>query len=419
MPSDIVVTNAAELQAALVNANNGRTIALHPGHYDVARTLVVPEGATLKGAGKMALGPDTLPRGIAPGSRTTLRALATLRGDILRLDNGAKIAGLVIEDRGEREGGNLVVVASTGVGARVAATIEDCELINPKPSAADISGPTGRALLVFTQTILGEHPPIPHEDAKIAVTLRRSIVRAAGNGSGVFAINFAARGRVVVRLQHNVIGGGLDATGGVSRPLPVTGAETVILSDRNLYRSDGVTPAAIGWQLHGGANPPIPDLQPAFTADNTLIMKSAGDGIEGFDTGIYAAGGWRQFDAAGAGLGPGPVNACHAHLTLDGTRIVSKVADLVMLGAHILFDEDAAAPLFTPGDNNRLYLSMRQAKGTGARANRYENVMATDGRALTPTIGGVGNRVEVFGNPDEFVVANSAIQPAPSPEDFI
>jgi hypothetical protein len=91
---DIVVTTAAELQAALSPANAGARILVQAGVYDVSQALTVPDGAALVGEGVMIFDQSGLPTGFDPIGRTLVRATAGLVGDILTLGDGAAIEGL-------------------------------------------------------------------------------------------------------------------------------------------------------------------------------------------------------------------------------------------------------------------------------------------------------------------------------------
>ena len=110
-----------------------------------------------------------------------------------------------------------------------------------------------------------------------------SIVRSpAGGIGGLFAINFASQSEVDLELRSNVIGGGLNATGGVGRPNAVTGSTVSIQSRRNLYRADNDAPQPNGWSLIGGTTAPIPGLASKASTFNALSMHSNDDTIEGF-----------------------------------------------------------------------------------------------------------------------------------------
>ena len=208
---DIVVTTAAELQSALSPANAGARILVRAGLYDVSQTLTVPDRATLVGEGVMSFDESGLPTGFQPSGATLLRATSALAGDVLTLGDGATIRGLVIEDVvGRLVGGHAVAVLSRAAGDFISARIEECEIVNP-----NLPGATGRGLTVQTR-----NPDLepPHEGAVLWVQMTRSIVRSPRGGFGVFAINFASHAEIRLNLESNVVGGGLNASGGVGRP---------------------------------------------------------------------------------------------------------------------------------------------------------------------------------------------------------
>jgi photosystem II stability/assembly factor-like uncharacterized protein len=393
----IVVTTAEELSAALVPANAGARILVSAGEYGVANPLTVPDGAILSGEGVMALDASKLPTGIVPAGRTALRAAADLEGDILTLGGGSVIRGLVIEDVQGRAAGNPVAVVSRAANDRVSARILECEIVNPNESGIASQGPTGRGLAVWTRNPnLGQDPP-PHEGARLGVQMTRSIVRSPAPGVGVFAINFASRGRIDLDLDSNVIGGGVDADGGVSRPDAVTLASVTIASRRSLYRSDSPDPTPIGWRLLGGTTAPIPGLASQASTSNTLRLHSNDDRIEGFGTGISAIGATR-FNPLSE---PSDSNAIE--LNLQGTLLQTASADLELLGASTFVDGVWA------GDGNSVHVVMRQSKGSGTRANVYANSAGNLG---------TGNKLEIAGSATAFAQTNEDIDPAPPAEFF-
>jgi hypothetical protein len=400
-PGPIVVTTTSELEAALSPSNAGREIRVRAGTYDLSHALVVPEDASVLGEGVMLVDESRLPYGFDPAGRTVLRATSALVGDIVTLGNGAVLRGLTIEDVSGRSGGNLVVVSSRAAGDSVASTIVECELINPNPSGVGAQGPTGRALLAITRNLnLGSNPP-PHEASVIAVRMSDSIVRAPAGGSGVFAINFASRSEVNVDLTRNVIGGNLDASGAASRPDGVAGAETVIESRFNLYRSDTAVPGPTGWLLHGGTDAPVAGLVPSATNSNVLRLRSIADRIEGFATAISATAGRRVSALAGGS------STNEIHLDMLGTVVQSTVADFALFGARSLVNG------VSPGDGNALRVWVRAVQGSGTRANQYAH-------SLTPLMDSLGldNRLEVVASPTAFARSNIDIEPGPGDEFF-
>jgi hypothetical protein len=392
----VVVTTAAELEAALVPANAGAQILVAEGEYAVSNPLTVPDDAILSGEGVMSFDGSGLPIGIAPSGRTVLRASATLAGDVLTLGNGSTLRNLVIEDVvGRQVAGNPVAVVSRVAGDFISATIAQCEIINPNPALVG----TGRGVAVMTRNLnLGLDPP-PHEGAVLHVEMMQSIVRSPGGGDGVFAINFASHSQIGLDLESNVIGGALGVSGGVGRPDAVTGAGVLIQSRRNLYRSDSPVPTAIGWALFGGADAPF--VVSGASTFNSLQIHSKNDTIEGFATGIAAAGG-RRFGALS-----GPISSNRVEMNLLGTRVVTTTADLRLSGARSLVDG------VFPDEGNTLHVVVHQASGSGPRANLYVD-------AATPSSGnlGAGNRLEIVGNANAFNQANDNFVPPPPAEFF-
>jgi len=397
----IVVTTTAELEAALVPANDGRRILVRAGEYVLSQALTVPDDATLVGEGDMSFDESGLPIGFEPAGRTVLKSTMALVGDVLTLGDGSTVRGFVIEDAAGRLTGNAVVVSSRAPGDSVSATVVECEIINPNPSGIVPQGPSGRGLLVITRNLnLGQAPP-PHEDAVLSARLQRSIIHAPAGGSGVFAINFASHAEIQLVLERNVIGGGLDANGGVSRPDAVTGASLSIQSTRNLYRSDSATPTAVGWRMSGGSTAPIPGLVSEASTSNSLQMQSSDDAIEGFATGVSAIGGLRSTATGGLIL------SNSLDLNFHGLQLATTTADLQLFGARSLVDG------VSPGDGNTLRMLLRQATGSGPRANQY-----ADSATPSMTNLGVGNELEMIGSIKAFVRTNDGIDPIPPAEFF-
>lgn len=395
-------------------AKVGTVFFLPSGVFIVKKPIVVPADSSLEGAGAMTFGPGDRPAGFAPGSATVLKADPSLVGDILALSDGARVSGVRIEDVSRvppTNAGNLIVVSSSKPGDRVAATVEDCELSNPNGSGQSVQrGPTGRAVLVFTRNLNADLAPPPDTESLVGLFMRHSIIESTGGGSGVFAINFASRSRVVLRLAQNVIGGGLDATGGVSRPDAVANSQVVIFSMLNQYRNDASS--GQGWSLRGGANPPGPAfrLPGITTVNNTLFIQSINDEITGFDVGIHAAAGWRPFYYDNSGTKKtGTVNQNRVSLILTNLKIGSVIADIELFGATAgQFGPSGSDPAsFTPGDDNQLQAVFSFGGGSaGVRANRYAHAdMVQTGLAKADA--GSGNRLQIHGIP-AFNIAPSA-----------
>ncbi len=407
LPNTIVVTTTAELQAALTPGNAGKRILVRAGEYETAQALTVPDDATLVGEGEMTFDDAGLPAGIGPAGRTVIRSTAALVGDILTLGDGSTLRNLVVEDVLGRQAaspplaGNPVVVSSRAPGDFVSALIVECELINPNPSGIGPQGPTGRALVGITKNPnLGSDPP-PHDGSTVLIEMKRSIVRSPGAGYGVFLINFSSHSEVRVVLRRNVIGGSLNASGGVSRPDAVTGSRTSIQSIGNLYRSEVATPGSSGWTLIGGTTAPIPGLASKASTFNSLDIHSNDDTIDGFAAGVSATGGFRP-----NALSESSSSNC-ADLNVHGLTLQSTSADFVLFGANSVVDG------VSPGDGNTVHLLLRKASGSGPRANQYADSWTPSGVGL-----GVGNELWITGSARAFERTNDDVDPIPPTEFF-
>ena len=406
----IVVQDASELEAAMSPEHAGRRIFVRAGSYAVSRPLVVPDGATLEGEGVMRLDDAGLPTGFAAGTGTTLRMTGRAPGDVLTLGDGASVRRLAIEDLPGRAG-NAIGVVSRRTGDRVAATIAETEIVNPNGHAVSPLGPTGCGVAVLTlNPNLGGDPP-PHAGATVGLRVTRTLIHspAIGIGCGVFAFNFAPSGEVSVTLAENVVGGGLIAAGGVSRPDLVHDSRTVVSSRRNLYRDD--TPDAcaarrVGWNLQGGAGVPAPMPMPNPGATrNELRVHSVGDRLEGFVTGVLATGG-RRFFGAPTAL---PVSDNSVELHLLGTLIVTPAcggADLRLAGALV------GNAGIEPGSGNTVRAVIVGVTGSGQRANAFASVLGPAG-PQPASLAGTGNRLTIAGSTRAFARTNDAIAPAP------
>jgi hypothetical protein len=413
----ILVTTSAELTAALTPENAGRRVHVRAGSYDLTQLLTVPDQMTLEGDGVMLFDEAGLPTGFAAGTRTTLTMTTNSPGDVLSLGNGASVRGLAIEDRLGRIG-NVIGVVSRSAGDAVSAAIDETEIVNPNGHIVVPAGPAGCGVAVLTQNPnLGADPPA-HEGAVIAAQVTRSLIHSlsAGTGCALFAFNFAALGSVSVTLDANVLGGGIIAQGGVSRPDPVHDSRTTIQSRRNLYRNDSpdlCTPQRFGWNVGGGSGTPVP-LPIGETTRNALRIHSVDDRLEGFTTGILATGGRRFFGSPTAGATTGN----SADLELIGTTITTPacggapyVSDLQLAGALV------GSPSLVPGDGNTLRAVIRGVTGSGSRSNVYADVMGLTG-PVAAEFQGIGNRLDFVGNPQSFGQTNRAIDPAPGAEFF-
>ncbi len=413
----IIVTNTAELVAALTPENAGRRIRLRAGSYPLTAPLVVPDSIALEGEGDMDFDGSGQPAGFAAGTATTLSMTANVPGNILTLGHRSAVRRLQIIDLAGRQG-NAIGVLSRAPGDAISARVAEVEIQNPNPHAIIPAGPVGCGLVVLTQNPgLGGAPP-PHEGASLAVRMSRSIVRspATGTGCGVFAFNFAAQGDVSVALTNNVIGGGIIANGGVSRTDAVHDASTRIYSVGNLYRDDSPNPCAaphLGWNLLGGSGAPVPLVLPE-TARNSLRIQSIGDQISGFPIGIVGAGGRRFFAAPTAGATTGNTLELHlfrSTITTPACGGAPFVADLRLSGASV------ASATLAPGDGNVLRATFVGVTGSGARANAFANVLGPTG-PLAAEFQGTGNQLEIAGTLNGFVRGNRSIEPLPAEEFF-
>jgi hypothetical protein len=410
----IVVGNTADLVAALSPGNAGRHILIRAGTYSLDAPVTVPDGVTLEGEGAMQFS-GGLPVGFGAGAHTTLTMSTDVPGNMVTLGNGSAIRRLQIVDLADRAGA-VVAVVSREPGDRVSATITESEIVNPNPNGISPAGPTGVGLVVLSlNPNLGDEPAA-HEGAAISAGMVRSLIRSPAGGVGVFAFNFAALGKVSVKLDGNVVGGGIFANGGVSRPDAVHDAQVWIESHRNLYRDeypDPCTEIHPGFNLLGGSGPPVP-LPVGETARNSLRVQSVEDRLEGFANGIVAVGSRRFFPSPIAG----PTTGNSTDLRLLGTKISTPscggapfVSDLDLAGA---FSADDA---LSPGDGNTLHVVMRGVIGSGSRSNHYGHSVGPSG-PLAPALQGSGNRLEIVGSPGGFASTNRQIDPAPGSEYF-
>jgi hypothetical protein len=403
--------------AALVPENAGRRIRVRSGSYNVSQPLVVPDGATLEGEGVMLMDASRLPSGFAAGTRTTLTMTSNAAGDVLTLGDGATVRALAIENMTGRVG-NAIGVVSRDAGDRVTATIAEVEIVNPNAHSVAPSGPTGCGVTVLSQNPNLGSDPAAHSGAVITATITRSLIHspATGTGCGLFAFNFAPFASVSVTLASNVVGGGIIANGGVSRPDAVHDSKTTIHSRRNLYRDDSPDPCVsrhLGWSVTGGSGTPAP-LPIGETARNAVSLRSLHDRVEGFATAILAVGGRRFFAPPVAG----PTTDNSVDLKLIGTTIstpvcggVLPVADFRLAGALV------SNPSLVPGDGNTLRAVIRGVTASGPRSNVYADVLGPTG-PLSPELQGAGNRLEIIGSLRAFARTNRAVDPAPGPEFF-
>jgi hypothetical protein len=395
----IDVNNANDLINALKPENAGRTIRLLSPEHKVDKTLVVPDGATLQGAGVMLFDDQGLPVKFKQGTTTTITAKPSLEGNLVTLGNQSSLRRLVLQgapppqeaDAGRSRFENVVAVASRRRDDIVSATIDECELINNDASDVGPDGPTGGAILAYTRNPKqGEAPP-PHVDAEVARALTRCIIST--KGKAVFAMNFASRGKITIRLRKNDIGGPLDVIGGLSRPDAVVGATTTIISHGNHYSLPPATDAREAWQIVGGSSSPLGGN--SNTNSNSASVESRDDQIKGFQVGIVAVGGRRLPGGGTCSNNKARLELLHMTVATNGT----DAADFEFMGALSFVASEA-------GDGNIVHVLVQKTTGSGRRENVYANGDL-----------GTRNRLVIVGSPAAFTRSNRNIIPAP-PDGF-
>ncbi len=398
----VLVSSTAELLAALSSPDPGGNIVLAAGEYELSSTLNVPDGITLTGHGTMTFDASSgLPSGFEPATRTVLKAARTLVGDVVVLGNQTRLIGLAIEDAAGRTGGSVVVVHSRRADDQIRSVLENCEIINPNPPSNSPQSVGGRALVLLTrnrETITSEFAP--EIGASVTVIMSHCIVRSP-RIAGVFVNNFSAHASTKLVLTESVIGGGVQLTGGTSRPDAVSGSTASIESRGNLYRADPGSSPVIGLQLYGGAGLPVPGVNVEPVTHNSIHFHSVDDRIEGFVNAIVARGSSRPLASSA------PISFNVAIIALHGTKLLSVRGDLNLAGAGSL----VAGTLSDAG--NVLRVLARGVTGSGPRTNFYGDVA---GPALTTF--GDGNRLEIIGSLHAFTHSNSGIMPPPPAEFF-
>ena len=402
--NDVYVTDSAGLQAAMVPANEGKRIFLAKAEYIVSATLVIPKGASLVGGGQMLYDDDRLPLGIVE-KLPRLRSAATLVGDIILLSDGVRVSGLVVEEArsAEATSGNLVVAQSNPERTPVSAEIDELELLAPHAPGIGADGPTRRGLLLWTRNLNRELPPEPESDTSVTAQMTNSIVRAPKGNSGIYVNNFAPHAGLSLTLVNNVIGGGLTANGGTSRGDVVQSSKAEIFSLGNLYRDDSTLDTTGIWIVGCSIAPGAASALPLPSVNDSLRMHSVRDRIDGFNAGIFAAGGRTDLPTGAAPSG------CTADVTLQGTSIRARDRGLRMVGAY--------APNNAPnnpfaGDHNELRVLMRGVEVNARRLNVFAN------QGPDSINGGIGNRLEIIGNTQAYESANDAGDPLPPEQLF-
>jgi hypothetical protein len=412
----LVVQTPQQLVAALQPGNAGRRIRILRGDYDVARPLVVPDGATLEGEGVMVTGPDGLPGGFEPGTATALRATGAFDGPLLTLGNRSAIRGLRLLDVGNAASqpalrrGNVVYLVSRAPRDVISASVDDCEIVTDQAIGFSEVGPHGHGLVILTLNPNLGAPPAAHAGVRLELAVRHSIVRTRV-GAAVFANNFAPDGEIRLRLEGNRFDGYLIASGGTTRPERVHDSRTVIESRANLYGRTGFD--RFGWHLLGASTSPhVQDAPGQGGARNSLRMNSRDDRIEGFRTGIRAAAARRL------GLTSEPLSDNRLEIDLRGTRIVTDgdaAADLVLRATVSEIEQEKAPMELAAGDRNVLRLKMAGVTGSGPRRNVFADVVGPLERANF----GMGNQLQVVGEAGSFRQSNQAIEPPPRPQQFV
>ncbi len=438
----IHVYDSAQLQAAMQPANAGRNVLVHEGEYTVSQTLVVPEGATVRGAGRMLYDQDGYPDGFAADSGTRLKASMDLVGDVVMLGNGSRIENILIRDiswagpiNGVQQGdctvaelscqgaperkrcctvnrGNLVLIGARAQNDVVSATINECEFVTPNFSGIAPSGPTGRSVAVLNRNVNLQQAPDPFTDSDVSAVVTNSIMRAQRLGSAVFAVNFAARSQIDLLLFRNKFHGGLDSNGGVSRPDLVTDSSTSIVSIGNLY-SSGVAGAGVGWQITGGSGAPIVFPVPAVTTErNRLDIISLRDRIEGWSEGVAATGGARYFPETS---GVGSTSNNQLTIQLYGTEFEdNSSSDLTLIAARSSAD-------YPTGNFNTLGLLSLNAHGDDNPGNFYSDgafFNPVGYNELSPQNRGEGNELAILGSLKTFLRTNDGFDDSAPPSEF-
>ena len=414
--SPLLVSTAAQLIAALQPANAGRRIELAAGEYAVDRPLLVPDGATLVGSGRMQVDAAGLPAGFEDGTATTLQVAVGFDGDVLTLGHGSALQRLRVvelantEALPKRRRGNMVFVGSRAPADTVTASVVACELVNPNAAGFTDIGPHGHGVVALTLNPALGAPPAAHEGALVNVRVQGSIIRTR-TGAAIFANNFAARGNIRLRLEDNRFAGYMTVGGGVSRPDAVIDSVTSVESRRNLYQRSAWS--RVGWLLLGGSTSPhFLEAGIPGASRTTLRIDSTDDRIEGFHHGIEAAAARR--------IGPqsSMLSDNRLELRLQGTRIATVgdgAADLVLTGTLSEAERWAVPGEFPAGDRNVLHAEMSGVQGGGPRRNVFATVLGP----AQPSNFGTGNRVSFVGSAVEFRRGNPGVDPAPGAEMFV
>lgn len=412
--SERIVTTITELEAALADATPGRILRLMPGEYLAERPLIVPDGVSVLGSGHMSFDTDGTPAALQPSDATTIRAADALAGDLMSLGDRTRLRGLrvVVPARtvhGESvPSGNAIVIGSRRAGDRVSAVMSECEILTESKFGADFEGPTGRGVMMVTRNPTTQ---LPHEGARLKLAVDASIVRAP-LGNALLANNFASGGALTLEVRRSRIEGITSIGGSTSRPDPVTGASVVFRSRRSLYRRAAGGIDRFGWQLYGGTGIPLATAgtSTAGSSHGMTRVESDSDRIEGFRTGVLAAGYRRVADYSG----PGSDNRIELRMRNTIIRSAGEGAsDFALLGA-IGEPAPGGGLALPPGERNVVWADLRGVSGSGERKNRFLDRVGPDGAGSQDD----GNRVVIAGRADVFAKSNPAILPTPPASAF-
>lgn len=407
-----VVRDVAELRAALAGVTAGSTVRLLASDYAIDQPIVVPDGVTLEGVGRMEIR-DGSAAGFGTVPASVLRAAAAFDGDVVTLGDGSALRSLAIVDQVPERGapmraGNVVSVVSRAERDRLSARIDDCEIVTGAASGVTPRGPIGHAIVVLTRSPTLGQQGSPHLGARVNLHVSRSVIRA--QGLALFAVNFASAGRIDIALSGNLVSGAVVATGGVSRPARVTDARTELHSTGNRYRLSPGGDDDFGWMVFGGSSPHLNAPEIPGPERNTLVVTSTGDRIEGFRIGILAAGARRRIEASG------PLSDNRADLELRDLTIAVPDASATGVALHGAVSGTglAAGPAFPAGEHNELHLQMQSVRYEGTPGqNRYSANFSGD--PVDPAA--ATNRLVVDGTADQFATENPGFA-APPPGDF-
>lgn len=410
----VEVADAAQLLAVLAGAKVPATIRLQPGDYALTSPLVVPDGVTLRGPAPMRLDAKRLPRG-PEAAAAVLRVSADFEGDAVTLGDGSRLERLRVVDRPddpatpEQRVGNAVAVYSRAAGDRVAASISECEIVNPHPFGRTRDGPAGNAIVLLTRNPRATTDDGSHAGSDLRLQLDRVLVRATGRGGGIFANNFATRSAWSLAVARSRIEGTLSLAAGTSRPHAVRDARGAFTSSASLYERPAGGYDRHGWMLLGGSSAHQPKLEAQGASHGTLTVASRGDRVRGYRTAVFAAAARRYLHASG------PLNDNRIELDLRGLVLepAGDAASDLAIDAQYAEPDPERGQEFHVGDRNVVVARLDGVRGTGATGTRY--AVATGPREAGNL--GQGNAVRVRGAPVGFASRNPGLRP-PDPALF-